>query len=231
MNTNPPIHDSELDRLVDGELDGPALRALVARLEADPAGWRRCALAFLEAQGWHRALAAAGKPSATSWDPDFDRLPASKGRRRPSALVTAAIAASTLVAGFGAGRFLASGGPGSAEAVAIADGDPFTLPPPPVATPAPPAVPTHEVGVLRLASTTPSGQPVSVPVLAGPGLDERWLRSQPSFVPDSVREQLEDRGYTVERQRRLISVQMDDSGRYLSIPVDEVQLLPPSESI
>ena len=107
------------------------------------------------------------------------------------------------------------------------------LPPSPMAdpTPATPPGPTHEVGVLRFASLSPAGQPVSVPVLAGPGLDERWLRSQPSFVPGPVQQQLEGLGYTVERQRRLISVQMDDAGRYLSIPVDEVQLRPHDESI
>jgi hypothetical protein len=42
------------DRLVDGELTPDEYRALVASLDDEPGGWRRCALAFLEAQ----ALAA-----------------------------------------------------------------------------------------------------------------------------------------------------------------------------
>jgi hypothetical protein len=42
--------DVKLDRLVDGELSADEYRALVASLDEEPGGWRRCALAFLEAQ-------------------------------------------------------------------------------------------------------------------------------------------------------------------------------------
>jgi len=53
----------EIDLLVDGELDDEARRALLLRLDAEPDGWRRCALAFLEAQAWRGSLATY-KPSA-----------------------------------------------------------------------------------------------------------------------------------------------------------------------
>src|SRR5947208_659233 len=56
----PPKHlDAWLDRLVDGEVAEPERRALLSRLEQAPAGWRRCALAFLEAQAWREALEPA----------------------------------------------------------------------------------------------------------------------------------------------------------------------------
>lgn len=45
-----------LDRLVDGELDAEARRELLLSLDARPDGWRRCALAFLEAQSWGRTM-------------------------------------------------------------------------------------------------------------------------------------------------------------------------------
>lgn len=45
-----------LDRLVDGELTGANRRALLLRLDAQPDGWRRCALAFLESQTLSQAL-------------------------------------------------------------------------------------------------------------------------------------------------------------------------------
>src|SRR5260370_21580495 len=48
-----------LDRLVDGELPERERRELLLRLEKVPDGWRRCALAFLEAQTWGQALATA----------------------------------------------------------------------------------------------------------------------------------------------------------------------------
>jgi len=42
--------ETQLERLVDGELSGAEYRGLIASLDDEPAGWRRCALAFLEAQ-------------------------------------------------------------------------------------------------------------------------------------------------------------------------------------
>lgn len=47
----------EIDRLVDDELSQAERRAIIERLERLPDGWRRCALAFLEAQCWRRAIA------------------------------------------------------------------------------------------------------------------------------------------------------------------------------
>ena len=41
-----------LDRLVDGELSAEHRRAFLAAIEHTEEGWRRCALAFLEAQSW-----------------------------------------------------------------------------------------------------------------------------------------------------------------------------------
>src|SRR3569623_3265887 len=45
-----------LDLLVDGELDEAARRKLLRWCEQDPAGWRSCALAFLEAQCWSQQV-------------------------------------------------------------------------------------------------------------------------------------------------------------------------------
>src|SRR5262245_61197611 len=54
-----------LDRLVDGELDDHERRELLLRLEQFPGGWRRCALAFLEAQVWRSESKAMvlGRPT------------------------------------------------------------------------------------------------------------------------------------------------------------------------
>lgn len=46
----------EIDRLVDGELDSPDRNRLLQRFEEEPAGWRQCALAFLESQLWSEDL-------------------------------------------------------------------------------------------------------------------------------------------------------------------------------
>src|SRR5436190_22665968 len=55
-----------LDRMVDGKLNETERRNLLLRLEHSPDGWRRCALAFLEAQAWRleaRAVVAEPAPS------------------------------------------------------------------------------------------------------------------------------------------------------------------------
>jgi hypothetical protein len=46
-----------LDRLVDGELSLAERRVLFSAIEAQPDGWRRCAMAFLEAQAWKDDIA------------------------------------------------------------------------------------------------------------------------------------------------------------------------------
>jgi hypothetical protein len=56
----------DLDRLVDGELSGDQRRSLLTSLDDIPNGWRRCALAFLEAQTWREAAADSFSPPATS---------------------------------------------------------------------------------------------------------------------------------------------------------------------
>jgi hypothetical protein len=52
-----PLSDALLDRLVEGELTESQRREVLLRLEAQPDGWKRCALAFLEAQSWRQAFA------------------------------------------------------------------------------------------------------------------------------------------------------------------------------
>src|SRR5688500_9492814 len=52
-----------IDLLVDGELGESERRALLAQLDNEPGGWRRCALAFLEAQSWRREIRLMAGPA------------------------------------------------------------------------------------------------------------------------------------------------------------------------
>jgi hypothetical protein len=52
----------QFDRLVDGELSEADRRTLLLQLEHEPEGWRRCALAFLEAQCWKEGFGQIGGP-------------------------------------------------------------------------------------------------------------------------------------------------------------------------
>jgi hypothetical protein len=54
--------DARFDRLVDGELAESERRQLLATLDDEAGGWRRCALAFLEAQCWRESFDALRSP-------------------------------------------------------------------------------------------------------------------------------------------------------------------------
>jgi len=56
MNSSNRVDQEALDRLVDGEMSSDEQRELLRQLEAEPDGWRRCALAFVEGQSWGREL-------------------------------------------------------------------------------------------------------------------------------------------------------------------------------
>jgi anti-sigma factor RsiW len=65
----------DLDRLVDGELEESERVSLLERLEMEPAGWRRCAIAFLEAQAMRDVMSGF---SVTA-----EREPAARGSQSP----------------------------------------------------------------------------------------------------------------------------------------------------
>ena len=211
------VPDSVIDRLVVGELADADRRELLIRLEGDPDGWRRCALAFLEDQAWHSAIPGAAAPAPKAV-PTPEGLPVAPRLR--TSIARLSMAASVLAATFAAGLAVggASRGRGPAEVAtpgAIAKNEQVSPPAP---------GPIREVGWINLVDRT-SGEspPQRVPILSGPGLDDRWLSQQPSSIPEYVRAQWEREGYQVEEHRRLVSVVLDD-GRRVSIPVDEVAL-------
>ena len=90
-----PTQAALLDRLVDGELDEAARAALLRELDGEPGGWKRCALAFLEAQAWRQAISA-----------DAETLPAPRIQPAPARFPVSrqlmALAAAVVVA-FGVG--------------------------------------------------------------------------------------------------------------------------------
>ncbi len=69
----------------------------------------------------------------------------------------------------------------------------------------------------------PENAPAEVPILAGPGVTEDWLRHQPPPVSELGQVVFQRHGYQVEQHRRLLTTVLPD-GRRLAIPVDEVQI-------
>jgi hypothetical protein len=234
------LTDAFLDRIVDGGLSPAELRAAIDLVGREPDGWKRCALAFLEAQCWRESfqgiddrlpalpegIARSGSPS-----PRLTRH-SSAGWRRFA--LAAGIAALAFVLGWHAhpARVVETRDAGASPALevenrssppdvpAIAEGpasdesardDPGPSVPIPV---------VRTVGHLRIGSA--AGAP-TVPILAGPGIDEQWVRNQPPPITEHQQALLEQQGYQIDRRRRLITARLAD-GRRVAVPIDQVQV-------
>jgi len=219
--TTQPLDDHLLDRLVDGEATETERRMLLARFDSEPGGWRRCALAFLEAQSWREALGplatAAAGPSMQSLageptSPPFKRPSQSRWRLPRLSIRSSVEMAAALLLAFSLG--ISVGGMSrpltpDRHNKNVAGANPL----------APAQVESLATPDRVESQTAPDG----VPVLVGAGVDERWIRRQPAALPEYVQRQWERKGYQVEQRRRLVSLDLQ-GGERLAIPVDEVEL-------
>lgn len=233
---NPPSSDDRrFDLLVDGELGEAARRQLLSRLDDEPGGWRRCALAFLEAQSWRQAFGAvvagtkAEVPSRrpTTWF----RLggPASTllamAASFAAALILGAVVQGIRTPGTSAGG---SAGGEIVERVGMESSGGHVGPKenPPDGSRGKPAAAPPKLWVVGLPGAVgPEGEGQTIPLLAEERdqLNEHWLQSLPAPLSPEVLEQLQQVGLRVEQRRRLLPWRMKD-GRRLVVPVDEVDL-------
>jgi hypothetical protein len=195
--------DRLIDRLVDGELPEDTRRALLARLDAVPDGWRRCALAFLEAQAWRETfvpVAAGCYRLSSTRAAEALALAGSEARVRATrrfgaAQITVGLAASLLTA-FTLG-WLARGGRTGAGNGAEINATPVTI------------TKTESPNVPTLAHADP--------------IETEDGHQPPTPMPDPIVARLESRGYQVDRRQRLIAVETKD-GRRMTMPIEEVRL-------
>jgi hypothetical protein len=245
------IDDILIDRLVDGELSDAERRALLLQLDAEPDGWRRCALAFLEAQCWREAARdfEALRSSGASFQggrredlphslgspgglptraPRRSRAPSHSNRRRWRARL--ALAAGVLLVfglGWSLSRFERQASRDPRIEIPLVQG-PAGAPAPRPSSPASEETPNAPWPTEpRLVATLQLGGPdmpsYRVPILAGPEIDERWLHSQPAAVPEYVRALWEREGYRVAQRRRVLEMDLSD-GHRLEVPLDEIEL-------
>jgi len=226
-----------LDRLVDGELSEAERRQLIAALDEQPDGWRRCALAFLEAQSWEDDLGAIAHPLPAAARPQTAaiRPPAtiqSQSWWRTANLGSlAALAAGIMLCfalGISAGRWLdrpAAGyrllDRGSEGLPLAAMGGRVDRSADAIARPMDHAAADQ---VTLLAEGRDGMVPVQVPILKDPALAAGWLNASPP-LPADVRQALEGLGRRVREHRQLIPVRMGD-GREVVVPVDRIDLQP-----
>ena len=204
------IRDSQLDRLIDGLLSEPERRELLLRLEAEPDGWRRLAVGFLEAQAWGEAFA----PLMTDRRSPSLRLlptPAPRPTHRPrvqpgrlAAMAASLIAASALGWAIRGPRPIADGG--RVGYVATNSG-------------------SHDIIEITPRKTSPVEPGPIVAAEPGPpmidpavGLD----REEKSILPAALRGRLERRGYRIEQDRGLLLGTR--AGRPVAVPARRVQI-------
>jgi hypothetical protein len=200
------ISDRILDQLVDGELDHQEYSRVLRRLEIAPDGWRRCALAFLEAQAWKRDITPAavntGEVYSSSQSTDVvtrrpdggsvmgPRLNWRTGRVSWLGLVAAVLFAFALGTGVD-WRGLRS--PGSFDTPFVSN------------DPAPPALPPNPSARQHLVSS------------------DFW-DGRPTLSPE-VMSALEELGVNVRQRRGYIPGRTSD-GRPALVPVEEMELIP-----
>lgn len=240
--TGGPVDQQRLDKLVDGELPERERHELLTSFDSHPEAWRRCALAFLEAQCWSKEFDsfAGGPDRETAVAPQSKpkqpgRTPKSRARKLPGRTATAlAMAASFLLAlwmGWSiqdAVRLSTVPVPGPSD---LAQVSPVPEVVDPVAPPEwgplqRPSSPSSPWQMVTLSANGPDGQHAGtfeLPACEQQRLDSRWPNSLPPALPSDVMESLERLGYRVRQQRELLPIEMQD-GRRLIVPVEEVQV-------
>jgi hypothetical protein len=243
-----PLDDNFIDRIVEGGLTPAQLRAAIDRLEGQPDGWKRCALAFLEAQCWGEAFRALDEPAGSRGEVAMLSLPTCE---RPKVRPVGRWRRRVLAAGVAAASFLL-GWMLHPERPAVPIGEPAPPTPramvivqdesePPPGTPggvdpawstddpartlrddrSPPIGGEAIVAVARLRIGT-DGETAEVPILAGPGIDAAWLRDQPPPLTESAQALWQGRGYEVDQSRRILTTTLAD-GRLVTVPIDQVE--------
>ncbi|MGA2259605.1 MAG: hypothetical protein ABSG53_33430 [Thermoguttaceae bacterium] len=238
-NIHPANPDHQFDLLVDGELSEADRRELLLHFEQEPDGWRRCALAFLEAQCWKAELGQIVPPAALEPTRDKPASPPEPNGRRQSwrqylatLLTMAASFLLALVVGMGLSGNWSGGSlhsPGSSFVEATVNKIPMANPG--VTQPSSGrAVPVGQTAddweMVPLTSDRSSDGQAStfyVPAQRRDALDQNMLEHIPDTIPPELQEAFERSGHRVVQQREIVPVQMKD-GRRLVVPVDHIEI-------
>ena len=220
--------DVQLDRLVDGELTDAERRRLLESFDQQPEGWRRCALAFLQAQSWREGLGQLLNSSPSASEERSAPVPLSGSGRtawQMSGVRWLALAASLLVA-FGLGsmqnfRMAPLGGP-------VAINNDIAVAPRPAAPQTRQGKKTSDELTLYVRDNTGHMQPVHVPLVDAGTLDDQLgVKFQPG-MPDAVRDQFKNHGYSVESKQQYAPLWLEN-GRPMIVPVEDTKIVPVSD--
>ncbi len=234
------IDDASIDRLVDGELPSDERRRLLLSLEAQPDGWRRCALAFVEAQVWRDQMRGVLADSVqeerhshieTAVQRHASSAPAvsNRGVTRRYAGLWLATAASLLVA-FGLGR---QSGVIERQSLrnaplAAGRGDPAA------AADAGVGEPASTGDAVTLVVNDHLGLPhrLNVPLVEGRQLGAEFAET-PNWSSPELVQRLDERGLGFAARRRYVPLYFEQQNQQIPfiVPVDDALFTPVSRPV
>jgi len=226
-------HDSRFDRLVDGELDDEEYRELLATLDDRPEGWRRCALAFLEAQNWGNEF--KGVLKETDPPKTLAHVPSRAANKLGTLL---AMAACFLVALF-LGMYLRSWNSNeqkvpSNDSLVVEHESQVDMPLDDKHEPKERTVvhaesrsnePLGNVRFVLHEAEDEKNRFVDVPFYELDRMDPKWYSDSAFSIPPNVIRELNQRGHQVRRDQRLIPVDLQN-GRRVVIPIEQFEIVP-----
>ena len=224
----PTLDDRRFDLLVDGELPESERRNLLSTLDDLPGGWRRCALAFLEAQTWNEQMRSIRQESVSPAQPA--RSVGRRAFRGGPFRTLLAMAASFLIA-LGLGLVLhdlwrPGAGAGLAPQIAETAGEPERqagdADEPDTAPRAPAAEDDWQLVTLPVGFGPGGTGSIQLPAKERDRLDDGWPGELTPAVPADVLQAFEQSGHEVRRHRRLLPFHLDD-GRRVVVPFEEVE--------
>lgn len=240
--------DEQFDRLADGELTAAERRELLDSLDDRDDGWRRCALALLEAQAFQAQLKSY--VVQVDQDPRKATLPAPQQPTGRSAAAVWWTVAAALVMAFGAGRFVrpprgdmavvegADRGVESIENIAATGPEPNSEALPEALVqiePAPPGKLATRDDSLTLLVRDVHGkaQRVQLPLMESGQLDQRLGTTRRWSPSAGFVEQLRESGLDLQTRRRYAPVffERPDGIVPMVVPVDDAYLRPVRQQI
>ena len=213
------------DRLADGELSASERQELLSSLDSRTDGWRRCALALLEAQTWRSEFKSFVTEKVP---PSVVRVAETAPTSLPARPLGAtsdkwlALAASALVA-FGLGWSMRS--PQAAtvpkeqlattdsvqkhQAMNSHDGD------------------SRDAVTLLVKDDSGQHQRLRLPLVDAEGLDQQITELSPA-IPAELRAGLQDRGYDLQSRRRFAPLFFEQDKQLVPmvVPVNDTYIVP-----
>jgi hypothetical protein len=235
MTTADPNDDIRFDRLTDGALSPQEYKSLLASLDDEPGGWRRCALAFLEAQAWRGELGAIAREPIEMPSPPQPMVRQSAAKPSPwkYPLMALAMAASFLLA-FGLGLaartswFGDGAAPAGALAVDNAPRDSQENHPRASAHDSQFASDDGPLGNIQLvlegANDGAGPRQVELPVYHIRHGGATYLDDNISALPPEIQQLLQHNGLQLLRERTLLPLELE-GGQQMVVPVEDFKLV------